>query len=194
MWFAHESCTIFVGISYVSGVHGYLSLTARKSAATKNVLCQFHQWLYDATCKLIYLLYLLSVASKSGHKTKTHVLIGCQTWQVLPPDIIWSLTAVKANCHAKGKYCCLYAFDQGVPLIFHFSQLSGIFLTQKQHICLQKSKLKFLQRIFCWAKTNQVDNSRLLQTSNVWQQNMSCLHPIRTHFFLTCYTHRCNRQ
>ena len=73
---------------HVSGVHGYLSLIARKSAATWNVLCQFHQWLYDATCKLIYfVLYLLSVASKSGHKTKKHVLIGCQTWRVLLPDI-----------------------------------------------------------------------------------------------------------
>ena len=123
---------------HVSGVHGYLSLIARKSAATWNVLCQFHQWLYDATCKLIYfVLYLLSVASKSGHKTKKHVLIGCQTWRVLPPDIR-SLTAVKANCHTKGKYCCLNAFDQGVPLMFHFSQLSGIFLTQKQHTSLHK--------------------------------------------------------
>ena len=31
---------------------------------------------------------------------------------------------------------------------------------------------KFLQRIFCWAKTSQVDNSHQLQTSNVWQQNI----------------------
>ena len=45
---------------------------------------------------------------------------------------------------------------------------------------------KFLQRIFCWAKTNQVDNSRLLQTSSVWWQNMSCLRPVRICFFLTC--------
>ena len=45
---------------------------------------------------------------------------------------------------------------------------------------------KFLQRIFCWAKTNQVDNSRLLQTSNVWWQNVSCLSPVRICFFLTC--------
>ena len=44
---------------------------------------------------------LPSVASKHGHETKRHVLIGCQTWRVLPPNI-WSLTAVKANCHAKG--------------------------------------------------------------------------------------------
>ena len=56
MWFAHESCMIFVVISYVSGVHEYLSFTSRKSAATKNVLCPFPQWLYNASPKLIYLL------------------------------------------------------------------------------------------------------------------------------------------
>ena len=33
---------------------------------------------------------------------------------------------------------CLYVFDQRVSLIFHFSQLSDIFLAQKQHTCLQK--------------------------------------------------------
>ena len=32
----------------------------------------------------------------------------------------------------------LYVFDQCVPFIFHFSQLSGIFIVQKQHTCLQK--------------------------------------------------------
>ena len=31
-----------------------------------------------------------------------------------------------------------------------------------------------------------VHNSCLLQTSNVWRQNMSCLHPIRTCFSLPC--------
>ena len=36
------------------------------------------------------------------------------------------------------------------------------------------------------AKTNQVHNNRLLQSSNVWRQNMSCLPPITTCFFLTC--------
>ena len=44
-----------------------------------------------------------SVAAKHGHETKKkHVLIGCQTWRVLLPKI-WSLTAIKANCRAKGK-------------------------------------------------------------------------------------------
>ena len=59
-----------------------------------------------------------SVASKHGHETKKkHVLIGCQTWRVLPPNI-WSLTAIKANCHAKGelfmflvnKFCSYFLF------------------------------------------------------------------------------------
>ena len=78
---------------------------------------------------------LLLVASKCGHEPKKHVLIGCETSRVLPPNI-WSLTAVKANCHAKGKlFIC---FGRRVPLIFHFSQLSGIFLAQKQRTCLQK--------------------------------------------------------
>ena len=36
------------------------------------------------------------------------------------------------------KVSCLYVFDQRVPLIFHFSQLSDIFLAQKQHTCLQR--------------------------------------------------------
>ena len=62
---------------------------------------------------------------------KKHVLIGCQTWHALPPNI-WSLTSVKA------KVPSLYVFDQRILLLFHFSQLSGIFLTQKQHTCLQK--------------------------------------------------------
>ena len=33
---------------------------------------------------------------------------------------------------------CLYVFDQQVLLIFHFSQLSVIFVAKKQHTCLQK--------------------------------------------------------
>ena len=39
---------------------------------------------------------------------------------------------------------------------------------------------------FFLAKTNQVDNSQLLQTLIVWGQNMSRLPPITTCFFLTC--------
>ena len=36
------------------------------------------------------------------------------------------------------KVSCLYVFDQQGLLIFHFSQLSVIFVAQKQHTCLQK--------------------------------------------------------
>ena len=36
------------------------------------------------------------------------------------------------------KVSLLYVFDQRVLLIFHFSQLSGMFLAQKQHTCLQR--------------------------------------------------------
>ena len=82
------------------------------------------------------------------------------------------------------KVSCLYVFDQHLSLIFHFSQISGIFLPR--NITLQKLFLTSLPRKFCCAKTNQVGNRHLLQTSNVWQQDMSCLHPIRTSFFLTC--------
>ena len=47
-----------------------------------------------------------------------------------------NLTAVKANCCAKGKlYKC---FDQRVPLIFYFSQLLCIFFAQKEHTGLHK--------------------------------------------------------
>ena len=74
-------------------------------------------------------LNIPSVASKRGHETKKHALLRYQTWRVLSPNI-WSLTAVKQTV----------APDQRVPLIslFHFSQLAGIFLAQKQHTCLQK--------------------------------------------------------
>ena len=47
---------------------------------------------------------------------------------------------------------CIFFFYQRVPLIFHFSQLSGIYLAQKQQASLQKIILnvrKFLQRMFC---------------------------------------------
>ena len=69
-----------------------------------------------------------SVVSKrghTGHETKKHVLIARQTWRVLSPNI-WSLTAVKANCRAKGKL--FIRFLSARPLIFNFSQPSGIFL------------------------------------------------------------------
>ena len=40
------------------------------------------------------------------------------------------------------KVSCLYVFDQRVSVIFHCSQLSGIFLAQKQHTWLQKLFLR----------------------------------------------------
>ena len=96
-------------------------------------------------------------------------------------DCIWAWTRDKKTCSNRVHDMTCFAakhltavFDQRVPLVFHFSQLSGIFLAEKQHNCLQKK--------FFLAKTNQVDNSRLLQTSKDWRQNMSRLHPIRTCF------------
>ena len=89
---------------------------------------------------------------KRGHETKKHDLIGRQTWRVLPPNV-WSLTAVKANCHAKGKlFICFWSARSA-----HIS-----FFPTFTHI------------------------SNLLQTSIVWRQNMSCLSPVTTCFFLTC--------
>ena len=56
-----------------------------------------------------------------------------------------SLTADKANCRAKG-LSCLYAFKQGVPLIF-FSTFRNISLSETAHLhlritlwCLQLQK------------------------------------------------------
>ena len=126
---------------------------------------------------------LPSIASKHGHETKKHVLIGCQTWRVLAPNI-WSLTAVKANCHAKGElFICVWSASSAH--ISFFSTFRHISSSETAHLP-PEIILNVLQRIFWWAKTNQVDNTRLLQTSHVWRQNMSCLHPIRTRLFLTC--------
>ena len=78
-------------------------------------------------------------------------------------DCIWAWTRDKKTCFNRVHDMTCFAakhlttvFDQRVPLVFHFSQLSGIFFAEKQHNCLQKK--------FFLAKTNQVDNSRLLQT------------------------------
>ena len=92
---------------------------------------------------------------------------------------------------------CIF-FYQRVPLIFHFSPLSGISLAQKQQASLQKIILdvrKFLQRIFCRAKTNQVHNSYLSTP------NTKCLAPklvkFESHYNILVprvYTLRCNRR
>ena len=75
------------------------------------------------------------VPSKRVHETIKHVLKRCQTWRVLPPNI-WISTAVKANCRAKGKlFIC---FWPALSALFRSSQLSGVFLAQKQHTCLPK--------------------------------------------------------
>ena len=75
------------------------------------------------------------VPSKRVHETIKHVLKRCQTWRVLPPNI-WISTAVKANCRAKGKlFVC---FWPALSALFRSSQLSGVFLAQKQHTCLPK--------------------------------------------------------
>ena len=74
----------------------------------------------------------LSVASKCGHETKKHVLIGCHTWCVLPPNI-WSLIAVKANCRPKGKsFICFWSacFSH----ISFFSTFSHISRSETAHL------------------------------------------------------------
>lgn len=67
-------------------------------------------------------------------RDKELVLIGCFTWHVLPS--IWSLTAVNATFHTKGKL--FITFLTSLSAHISFSQLSGIFLTKKQLTCLQK--------------------------------------------------------
>ena len=73
------------------------------------------------------------------------------------------------------KVSFLYVFDRVFRSYFIFPHFSGIFLGQKQHTCLQNILLS--------------ENKSSVQqppTSNVWRQNMSCFHPIRTCFFFTC--------
>ena len=70
----------------------------------------------------------IPIASKrghTGHETKKRVLIARQICRDLSPNF-WSLTAVKANCRAKGKL--LMRFLSARPLICNFTQPSGIFL------------------------------------------------------------------
>ena len=118
-----------------------------------------------------------AAASKRGHETKRHVLIGCLTWRVFPPNI-WSLKAVKANCRAKGKLfiCFLMSAFRWFFIFLNFLtyfSLRNTTLASRDY----SKRLKILQ---------------ILQTSNVWRQNMSCLHPVRTCFFPHVYTLKCN--
>ena len=57
-----------------------------------------------------------------------HDVFFCQTFEV------WQLLKQTVA----PKVSSLYVFDQLILFIFHFSQLSGIFITQKQHTFLQK--------------------------------------------------------
>ena len=97
-----------------------------------------------------------------------YFLIGWQTWGVLQPNIWKPLTqTVAPNWSARFAH-------------IYFSQRSCIVFAQKQHTCI--GKLFLTLKILA----NQIDNGRLLQTSNLWRQKLSCLHSIRTRFFLTC--------
>ena len=79
-------------------------------------------------------------------------------------------------------------FDQRFPprLIFHFSQLLGLFLAQKQHTCLQK--------LFLTSKKFCAKNILLSENKSSRQQpptpNFECLAAkhvnLRPCFFLTC--------
>ena len=64
-------------------------------------------------------------------RQKKHVLIGCQTWRVQPPNT-WSLTAVKAKCRAKGKL--FSAFRS----YFIFLNFQAYFSLRNKHTWLQK--------------------------------------------------------
>ena len=104
----------------------------------------------------IEIIFIPSVASKRGHETKKHVLIGCQTWRVLPPNI-WSLTAVKANCRAKANLFIRF-WSARFAYISFFSNFRYISRPETAHLPpeINLNVLKFLPRIVCWAKRNQV--------------------------------------
>ena len=128
------------------------------------------------------ILVILSVASKCEHEKKT-CSNNCQTWCVLPLNI-WSLTAVK--CRAKCKLFVCFGSAHFAHISFfltfrHISRSETAHLPPEIILNVQK----FLQRIFCWAKTNQVDNSHQLQTSNVWQQNID-IYTQSQHVFSSC--------
>ena len=74
------------------------------------------------------------------------------------------------------KVSCLLCSWQACLLIFHFLNFQAYF-------SLRNSSLA--SRNYSSCLTNQFDNTHRLQTSNVWCQNMSSLHPIRICFFLT---------
>ena len=66
----------------------------------------------------------------------------------------------------------------------------SFFLNFQAYFLLGNSTLALTSKNSCneyfVEQKQKVNNSCLLQTSNVWQQNMSPLHPIRACFFFTC--------
>ena len=78
------------------------------------------------------------------------------------------------------KVSCLYVFDQRFPLIPHSSQLSGVFLAQKQHTCLPKvfltsknsCKEYFVERKHIKSTTAAYSKLRMFggKTCHVWAQ------------------------
>ena len=66
-------------------------------------------------------------------RQKKHVLIGCQTWRVLPPNI-WSLTAVKAHCRAKGELFICFWSASCAHISFFFSTISHISRSETAHL------------------------------------------------------------
>ena len=86
----------------------------------------------DITCNNRYRRLHL----REDTRQKKHVLIGCQTCRVLPLNI-WSLTVVKANCHAKGELFIRF-WSAKFRSYFTFLNYQSYFSAQKQHTCLWK--------------------------------------------------------
>ena len=136
-----------------------------------------------------------SAASKCGHDTKKHVLIGFQTWRFLPPNI-WSLKAVKANCCAKAKlFICFWSARSAHISFFstfrHISRSESVHLPPESNLTSNNScKEYFVERKRIKSTTAACSKLRMFGG-----QNRSCLHPIRTCLLLTyVYTLRCNRR
>ena len=127
-------------------------------------------------------------------RQKKHVLIGCQTWRVLPPNI--SLTAVKANCRAKGKlFICFWSPLSSSYLIS--------FLNFQAYFSLRNSTLAsrdYSYRLKILAKNTLLSENKStrqqLPSSNfecLAAKHRTCLRPSRKCFFPHVYTLRCNR-
>ena len=118
------------------------ALSSKHSSGPWFPLCSLHELLTSIRSVIWQLLALPSVSSKRGHETKKHVLLGCQTWRVLPPNI-WSLTAIKANCLAKGElFICFWSASSA-----HIS-----FFSTFRHISLRNSTC--LHKLFLTSKNS----------------------------------------